>query len=235
MKMLAIICSCLLILASACSTSVSGKLDAVLTNANGEDDGGDTGSNEENLDELNAGKQQLGVKSSNQIVGTFESVTGFTRGANQSIRNYYNSNKAALPDSNSIEAFTASQRLAIFNLAYEFCRLPSDTDQIRADFYEGTIFGGRNDEGLPLPLGPPTQVLNSQANKLELINHLLNKFWGTYQFSDRASAESELTSMIDYLLSTLQSGETLQSNNVTKYVMASVCTAALAAGPVILF
>lgn len=235
MKMLTIICSCLLVLASACTTSVSGKFGTQQTNANGEDDGGNTGSNGQNLDELNAGKQRLGVKNFLQIIETMESVTGLTRAANQNIRNYYDANKAALPDSNSIKLFTASHRLTIFNLAYEFCRLPSDTDQIRADFYDGTIFGGRNPQGDPLPLGSPEQVLSSQANKLELIDHLLNKFWGTYQSPDRASAEAELTDLIDYLLSTLQAGENLQSTSVTKYVMASVCTAALAAGPVILF
>lgn len=127
LKILPLVLGIVLFALQACSNAgVSGRID-----------------NQDDLDGLGAAdyKQELGIKSANQILETMEGVMGISRDdSNFRIRNYFAGVKASLPSSNDISSVGASQINTIHNLAYEFCDFMMDSDTFRRNFFAGTDF-----------------------------------------------------------------------------------------------
>jgi hypothetical protein len=182
------------------------------------------------------GLSALGVKNYLQVyesmwaVTELEQITGLARtdGAFNNIRNLYTNSKASLPASNDIQSFTASHRLAISNLAWEFCDRALENQTVRANWFSGTTFAELNNN----QNHKPSQVLNTPALRDLLASKVLEQIWGEeiVETQGRLDAIDELSDLTANLLT----GAT-EDAQASRTIIKGVCTAALASAAVSLF
>jgi hypothetical protein len=176
-----------------------------------------------------SGQQGIGIRNFEQIYATMTQVTGIDPMAsgNTSISNYYNNNKTSLPATNELSNLQANHLIAIMNLATKYCALAGSNATIRQNFYAGTNFGTPSST---FNSQKPSTLLETSTQKIELAEFLLNKFWGNeiQTTRNRSDAISTLTALMDDVASGYA-----DTNQFLIAVMDSVCTAALASGPVI--
>jgi hypothetical protein len=187
-------------------------------------------------DEALAGSHQLQVKTLYSAVEAMSQRTGIyphlhvavgTSTGNDRIaqlRTYINSNVTSLPVDPLASTLSPAHLVALTNLAYEYCKTLIDSDDLRAEFFEGTDFGGYNMQGAALPL-PAFNILTTQ-NESILVNLYLDRFWGVRinKPTSRLNAEDELSSLLTEL----------RTSNNLGVVMKGLCTAALSSAPAVL-
>ena len=179
--------------------------------------------------ERDFGKHALGTKVFNQIYFGMQTLTGIsvpTEGSSfVNIRNQYNNFRASLPSSNDLDAFSATNVLAIFNLAFEFCVALATDVPIRNSFFSGTIFAGLPaNQGLGNFLSTPDQ-------RNQFVDHLLLKFLG-----HEVSSLEHRDLMRTELLALLADLEVELNSNLRRNIWpASVCSAALGGASLNLF
>lgn len=156
-------------------------------------------------------KQELGVKSANQILESMESVTRLSRDDNNSrLKNFFGTVKASMPSSNEISSLGPSQINAIHNLSFEFCDSIMDFASNRQRFFEGTDFEN-------------SSSLNSADRVSLLANILVDKACGpqVVQTAERA----EMINVLIDLTNELQ-GMGLNETNTIRGVCTSVLSSA---------
>ena len=199
---------------------------------NGEGDSNDLNRNGETLGpivdpERDFGKHALGTKTFNQVYAGMQALTGISvniQGATSfgGIRGQYVAARASLPSGNSLNAFSPTNILAVFNLAFEFCDVVAGDGAIRNNFFSDSIFANANGQvGLI--------DLNTEETQNAFADHLLFKFLGNEVSSldQRDLMKTELLSLISDLRS--------PTNISAKNLWASVCTAALGGASINLF
>ena len=196
------------------------------------DDSDSDNSSEESLEpqgdpERDFGKHALGTKAFNQVYAGMQALTGISvniQGATDfgGIRNTYNINRASLPSSNSLNAFSPTNVLAVFNLAFEFCDVLAGNQMIRNSFFANTIFAAEN-------ASVALVDLNTEERQNAFADHLLFKFLGNEVSSleQRNLMKAELMSLI----SDLRSPTNISARNL----WASACTSALGGASLNLF
>lgn len=179
--------------------------------------------------EAAAGKSQIAVKNYEQIFETMVSVTGIS--VTNEIRDIYTASKGSLPADNTIENFSASQMLAISNLASSFCERVVPSNGSNMTFFTGTSFTTINNNSLHNP-----RVYLTSARQIELAQHYMTKFWGPELTPTpfRQTAQSELLGVITDALSELPSTQNGDAQ-LTRTIMRSLCAVTLASPQVILF
>lgn len=204
------------------STTLSGD------SLNDDDSDSGEGSQDPQVDpELNFGKHALGTKAFNQVYAGMQALTGIsipTQGPTNfsNIRTQYNTSRASLPSSNSLNSFSPTNILAVFNLAFEFCDVLAANAAIRNSFFSNTIFAASN--------GSVALVdLNTEERQNAFAEHLLFKFLGNEVSSldQRDLMKTELLSLIVDLRS--------PTNISARNLWASVCTSALGGASLNLF
>lgn len=187
-----------------------------------------------------SGQSGLAIKNYEQLYNSMATLTEIDPTTYApAIKSYYDSNKLALPQTNSINDLQPSHLITITNLAAEFCfGLFEDigcnsgancSSRVRA-FFQGTSLSNLNQQSRLFT------VLGSSSVKIEVAQHMLNKFWGVeVQASpQRQQAEDALVTLITDLMegfSTTNGG----TFNDLKKVLEGSCSAALSSGPVIYF
>jgi hypothetical protein len=168
------------------------------------------------FDELNATLSQItGVPTTNaRVTGTFDLV------------------KQALPAIEKLGSFGPSQQTALAQLAIQYCNVMVDDNTLRDNFFGGldgagtgiAAFGGVGD--------------NSNANRLTLVNTLVNKAVGTGLASqpDLAEIRNEIAGLPTHdtarpgLINRLVGGPTGSSSSGGRTVMKAACGAVLGSG-----
>lgn len=160
----------------------------------------------------------VGLKNFEQINDTMSVLTGVSKMDNE-VRSTFNELETQLPTDNSVKSFLAANQVAITKLAAEYCDALVDTGTLRSVVWPGFNFGGT-----------PNQVLNDNAEKLQVIEQTLNRFWGVNVGGDRSASQLELLSLTNELLQ----GENLGNSATTRTTVKGICTAALASAQVVL-
>lgn len=227
----------LYLFATACQPAGYGslKIDANGPNSGEEISNDDT---DETSSEAEAayGLAALGVKNYLQIYESMwaatalETITSLPRsdGTFSGIRNFYNSAKPILPSNNEIKSFTASHRLTISNLAWEFCDRALELSVVRANWFSGTIFAEMNNN----TLHRPSEILANLNQRELLATRLLDQLWGEEIVASphRSQAVSELAN----LAADLMIGAPADAQS-SRSIVKGVCTAALSSAAVSLF
>lgn len=186
------------------------------------------------------GLSGLAVKNFEQIYTSMASLTNIDPNTYaNNIKTYYEANKLALPQDNSVANLQPGHLVTISNLAAEFCYglfedfgcgyATNCTSRVRT-FFNGTTFSNLNSQSRLFT------TLNSPSQKLEISKHFLNKFWGVeiQESIARRQAEDDLVVLIADLMegySTTNGG----TFGDLKKVLEGVCSATLSSGPVIYF
>jgi hypothetical protein len=173
--------------------------------------------------ERDFGKHALGTKVFNQIYLGMQTLTAVQASSFNSIRNQYNNFRASLPSSNDLNAFSATNVLAVFNLAFEFCDVIANNQAVRNTFFANTFFMNSNTSQVALV------DLNTEDRRHAFVDHLLLRFLGNEASSleHRDLMRAELLSLI----ADLRNPPAVSNRNL----WASVCTAALGGASVNLF
>lgn len=156
----------------------------------------------------------VGIKDFEQIHRTMSVVTGINPQDHNAIRNAYSDLSTQLPSANDVKQFSSSIQLAIFKLGSEYC-----DEMVDNGTYRNAVFVSIN-------LGQsPNQVLNNDTGKLNLINDILNRFWGNnvQDAAVLANARTELLALTNQLLQ----GENRGSANTTRDVAKGVCASVI--------
>lgn len=206
--------SCLALLAvmsiSCAGTSVSGRLDNVDTNGEGEVSG-----------VAAEFKQELGTKTAYEILDSMALISGVPK-TDTDIVNAFIDAVPNLPTNNSISSLSASAVAAAHNLAFEFCDEVSRTNggggaNYRQAFYEGSSFAADFD-------------IDDDQDVEELVNFLPNKICGPQveETSDREVMKQELREIFNTL-----ENSNVNVNDTNKHI--ALCTAVMSSSCVLLF
>jgi len=187
-------------------------------------------------DESLAGTHELQVKTMREVAAAMTDRTGvslyFTEGLDsdliEDVRVYVETNVTSLPVTPQAATLSPSHLLAIFNMAYEYCHVLAYENVLRAEFFEGTIFGGFDQNGNPISLTNPNTMFASSIDRDQVINLFLDRFWGVrlQKPQSRLVAESEMHSLVDVLVQ-----DTTPNANGTRNVLKGLCTAMLSSAP----
>ena len=138
-----------------------------------------------------------------QINAAMAAITGVNPN-NATVKSTFDSVRASLPATPSIDAFLSSHQTSIAQLALQYCSALVDDDATRGAFF------GSNLSGLQLPAGQAT-----------IIGPIVSKSVGNAQTQPNAETEDELEALVGRLCPSNCSGA--RSLAVTK----AVCGAAL--------
>jgi len=213
-----------------CQANISGKFDP---RAHQEET--DPALDGEDLSELDAGLHQMAVKSNTEILQTFTALTGVSVGR---VISEYQTIEASLPDSNSVQSFSASHRLAILNFAYHVGRAVAgftgdinngtnaQSEAYRQAFFEGTVYGEEN----LVTLG----VAKEPENKQILLDRILDRTYGQRLTQSRQVAYEELDALFESLLQSGLDGNP-ENQRALRRMISILMAAALSSAAVTMF
>lgn len=146
----------------------------------------------------------------------------------ESLRNYIGSNATSLPVQSDAGTVQAAHLLAVFNMAYEYCRVLVDLDSYRAPFFEGTAFevipSSGNTNGI-------RDTVLTGGNIQILVDTFLSQFWGA-RINPSAAYIGARADLIE-LAEELRPMVTDNSAGL-RAVMHGTCASALSSAPTIL-
>lgn len=177
-----------------------------------------------------AGTSYLGIKNDKQIFDSYTEVTGLDLEEYSNLSSYFEDNRATLPQSNDIGSLGPSHRLAMINLAYEFCDIL--VDQIDNSNPPENIFTGTAFEQVNSDEHSPSYLLATLGQKEALVTIILDAFWGEDVISFEHREES--IQQFSLLIEDLVFGQP-DSDQTTRDAIRGVCSAALASAPVVYF
>lgn len=181
----------------------------------GVDGGSITGEfSEQGATEVAKSVTSVGIKDFEQIYRSMAAVTGINPADERDIRDAYEDLSSQLPNDNSIKTFSSSTQFAIFKLGSEFCDTMVDNGTYRNAAFPTANMGAG---------------LNNASSKGQLVDDLMNRFWGVGVQDAQLVADTrmELLSLVDEL----QSGETLNATT-TRNVAKGVCSSLLITPPI---
>jgi len=168
---------------------------------------------------INMAQVEIGVKTFEEIYQSFSAVTGVPE-SNSSVLNIYRNVADSLPTSSDVKGFLPSNQVAIAKLAAEFCH---------------ELVEGRGDRAGIWPNSDYNVTLAnfSSARRMDVIQRMLDAFWGMGVVSDseRDIAEAELFD----LMAVLEAGESMTSAGSTRKVMKGACSVALSSAYVVMY
>lgn len=177
--------------------------------------------NENGATEVARTSTSIGIKDFEQIHKTMSVLTGINPANERDVRDVYGELSTQLPNENDVKQFNNSIQFAIFKLGSAYCDVMLDDSN-----YYNAVFTSIN-------VGSsPNQVLNNQAGKLNLVNDLINRFWGA-GVQDAAIVSQTQTDLVA-LLDDLLTGEDLGRGATTRKVAKGVCASLIATPPVIM-
>ncbi len=161
---------------------------------------------------LQALEVSSGVKSYEEILETYSSLTGIPSN-NGNIRNIYeNEVKVSLPTNSEMKSYLSGHQVALSKLAAEYCNEMINNTTLRQQIWTDAKYGQV----------PATAF--SVAGKDELSQKTMDLFWGP---SADAQEKAEMKVVLNDLIDDLIVGETANAATTVR-VAKGICTAALA-------
>jgi hypothetical protein len=177
---------------------------------------------------------KVGIKNFEQIVATYEAVTGTSRNDNDIRGPIRDVLKPALPMENKIIQFSAANQSAIVKTAYLFCRESTDSYQDVVAIWPTDLATGQAAAGGPFLGYQPDNHVNQFSNvtiKNYFINQSITKFYGMKFLSEAEKnvIRNELSEFIEelrvgYLPNT---GQAQENRNDNLIIARAVCTTML--------
>lgn len=156
----------------------------------------------------------VGIKDYEQINRTMSVLTGVPT-SNERVARAYRDLSNSLPNENSVKQFGSSAQFSMFKLGSEYC----DAMMEDAALYNAAFPSANMNAGLS----------NTQA-KQNLVNDLLNRFWG--QGVQDAGMEAQTRTELMALVDELMVGEDPNSASDTRKIAKGVCSSLIITLPV---
>jgi hypothetical protein len=156
----------------------------------------------------------IAVKDFEQTYKTFQTLTGIDSRNNSNIRNEFTLINTLLANENDLKKFSAAVNIANIKLAGRFC----DEMFRNGDYYNGLV-------SFSITTRPSSVLVGNQGNKEELVDAIMNKFWGpgVQDASEYAGNKADMLSLLDDLMAEENTGD----NSATREIAKGLCTAAL--------
>lgn len=166
----------------------------------------------EKMDPLITFEPDMGIKSGQQILNTYLTVTGISDQTRT--RNLFSTLESSLPVHQKMQAFEAGKQSAIIKVAVQACSDLVDDATAREKFFPGFNFSMQ-------------AVQYNDAAKSTIAKNLINRFWGENLNNGMDAAEQEQA--LIQLQSSLVSGGATVTNSIK-----GTCAAVAASYPSIM-
>jgi hypothetical protein len=165
----------------------------------------------------------VGHKDFEQIYMSMSIVTGIDVQDESGIRSRYTILNSQLPADNSIKNFGTAHQIAVIKLASEFC----DRFINNSSYYQDAL------PGINFNTSYAQQLYNGNNTKIDLIQKMINKFWGVNVQPDTV-VQSAINENIQLITDVQGEESDPDSQNTGRKAGKAVCTSLLSSAPITL-